>query len=328
MYTGDFLFGLGVGYDITAQQLSYTAVNTGWRGNLSAATAGELQLNLNLSGAASAQLRTGLTHDLEYGARVQTQVALHVDSSGGADLDASLDLVVPLDVRLSRKKGVSAIGGHIRDSSGKGIPGLVVSLAGFTVLTQTDGSFFFPAIPEGEHVLFVPGLAPSQVAVPRLPLSISAPSRQHLELRILEAATVQGKVHILPPEVGTTAQGATEDVTGMRVVSPEGLRMRLVGGEEQRTALATSTGGFEFSRLPPGDWIASVDEHSVPAGYSAEPTFIEVRTEAGARTEIEFAVRPVRRKIRFMDGGTLGCTEENSQQDGCESQPNPTPESP
>lgn len=317
MFNGSFLFGLGVGYEVTAQQVSYTAINTGWQGNLSAATSGEVQLNLNVTGASSARLRSSLTHELANGTEIEAQVDLQGNSHGRTDFAASLNLVVPLDIRLSRKEGVSSIVGRIRDAQGKGISGLVVRLAGFSVLTEADGSFSFPAIPAGEHVLFVPGLAPSQVAVPNLPLVITAPSSGTTELRVFTAATVRGEVEILAPAAGTTAEGATEEIFGGRNVSAGGMRIKMVNGTGQRTTLTTSEGRFEFSRLPPGNWSLSIDENSVPPGYQVEPATIDIRTRNGQVTELSFTVRPVQRKIRFMNGGDLGCSGRAAQPEKC-----------
>lgn len=296
--------GLKADYDLSSGAFSRALLSAGWRGALGAATTGQVLLEHDLAGARSARLQVSAAHELRDDVTATASLDARTSATAPWSVRAELGVRVPFEVRLAPRAGVSAVSGRLQDASGVGLPGVVVHLAGFTTVTRPDGSFAFPAIPEGEHTLFARGLDPRLVTVPALPLRVTAPQADPLLITAAEGASVRGQVRLARSEdSGASALGR---VGPTEPASLAGLRVLLVGDGEVREAFTAVDGGFVFSRLPPGEWRVLLDPASVPDGHVAVQSEVRVRTVPDGVAEVGLELQAVRREIRFTGGGELG----------------------
>lgn len=296
--------GVKADYDLSAGTFSRALLTAAWRGALAPATAGHLLLEHDLAGARSTRLALGAAHDLADGASASATLDARTSALSPWSVRAELGVRVPFEVRVAPRDGVSAVSGRLLDDSGAGVAGVVVHLAGFTAVTRADGTFTFPAIPAGAHTLLAQGLEPSLVAVPALPLRVTAPQAAPLTITVAAGASVRGQVRVAPAEgAGASALGRVEAAAP---ASLAGVRVLLVSDSEEREALTSTSGAFEFGRLPPGDWRVALDPASVPAGYAAAQAGLRVVTLPGGTVYVALELQVVRREIRFTGGGELG----------------------
>lgn len=295
-------------HDLTLGRVATALVGAGWSGPLTDATALDLEVEHDLTGARTTRLAAGLTHDLPNGAQASVDVDARSGPGAPTRVTAELGVSVPLELRLGRRAGVTEVRGALLDADGSGLPGLLISLAGFTTLTAADGSFHFPGIPAGEYVLFVGGLPAGTVTGPALPLRVSVPVAAPLVINAQRGATVRGTVHVRQPAIGASEAGVVEGATVAAVgtVHAAGLRVVFTGEAGRREAITDLRGEFELNDLMPGHWRVEVDPASLPDGYQLTQPIIELRLRPGQVAEVAFEATPVRRVIRFTGGGALG----------------------
>jgi hypothetical protein len=251
--------------------------------------------------------------------------ALDLDLSGRAyyssrepSLAVSLGYSVPFDVRVARLSNVGAVKGRFVNEAGAGIPELVVQLGGLSVLTQADGSFVFPAVPEGDHLLLLSAAAarPDMLAVPALPYrtSVRAGETVVANFRMVQPAAVQGQVRFVQAEQrsenGASAAPGEDIIFGQgrpeeEAHLVENLVVELRRGGEVLRARTDAEGRFQFAFLPPGKWQFTVLRDTLPELYRLEPQRRSLTVAAGETARVEVKLVPVARSIEFMEGGTL-----------------------
>ena len=305
---------LGFAYDPDGSRLAQLELGIGWRGPIGKALQLDVGAHYRLTGAE--RLRVSLAGDYQLG----DGHALDVEASGrlyrGRDpsLELALGYSFPLDVPLTRLSTVGQVGGAIRDEGGGGMPGLVVQLAGQSAVTQGDGSFRFPAVPEGEHYLSLGGgaLRLSQLTLPPLPHKITvAPGDEHqVDLKVLASATVQGQIVLASPPTETEQDGDAVIYGSGRPEPPaelvRGLTVKLRSGTGVYQTVTDAHGSFEFSHLPPGEWQLQVSTRGLPEHHRLDPESQAVSLQPGDAVSVEVRLIPVARTFEIIDGGEVG----------------------
>lgn len=251
--------------------------------------------------------------------------ALDLDLSGRAyyssrepSIVVSLGYNVPFDVPLARLSNVGEVKGRFVNEAGAGIPNLVVQLSGLSVLTQADGSFTFPAVPEGDHLLLLGAAAarPDMLAVPALPYRIDVRAGETVvaEFRMVQPAVVQGQVRFVQPEqkpASSLEAGSDREVIfgqGQPEEEAELVQDLVVELRNNGKVLRTRTdaeGRFQFQALLPGKWRLAVVRGLLPDLYRLEPETRSLTIASGETARVEVKLVPVARSIEFMEGGTL-----------------------
>jgi len=195
---------------------------------------------------------------------------------------------------------------------------LVVQLGGLSVLTQEDGSFTFPAVPEGNHLLLLSAAAarPEMLAVPALPYRIEVRAGETVvaEFGIVRPAAVQGQVRFVQAEQrsenGASAAPGEDIIFGQGRPEEEAKLVQdlVVELRNNGKVLHTRTdaeGRFQFQTLPPGKWRLTVVRGSLPDLHRLEPQTRSLTIAPGETARVEVKLVPVARSIQFMEGGTL-----------------------
>lgn len=295
-------------YDLTDEQITTALLGAAWHGPLTTQTSLDLALDHDLTGNRTTHFKTGVTHDFRNGARANGKLDARTSIHTPLSVTAELGFEIPIELRLARKAGVTEVHGTLLDSNGTGLSRHVISLAGFTALTNEDGTYHFPAIPAGEHTLFINGLAPALTTEPALPLRVNVPQAEPLTITAFESATVQGTIHLQQADQGSTSRGIVEANTGAKATTTHnaGIRLRFTNETSQRNAVTNSQGHFEMTGLTPGTWHVMVDAASIPDGYEARGNTLPINLSPGETTQLDLEITPVKREIRFTGGGDLG----------------------
>lgn len=316
---------LGGAYSLLSGGFTKALFGLGWSGSVDEADSVALALEgtLELSGERPLAVSAVGSYGFAGGQ------ALDVDLRGRAyyssrepSLELALGYSLPLEVLLGRLASVGEVVGRFVDEAGAGVPGLVVQLGGLSVLTQADGSFSFPAVPEGAQalVLVAAGGAPDQLAVPLLPYEVGVRAGETVaaNFRVVRPAAVRGQVRFVqsaPPEGGSPAGPGVEVIFGAgRPAEEAGLVGNLVaelrsdGVKNGDTVLRVRTdaeGRFQFDRLPPGRWRLTLLRGSLPELYRLTPASQLLTLEPGGTARAEVELEPMARKVQFRDGGSL-----------------------
>lgn len=291
-------------YDLTSKRFTTALLGATWNGALTDSTTLQLELDHNLTGNRATRFRTGVTHDFANGTRATTSLAARTALNSPVNVTAALSFDIPVDLRLTRRAGVTAVTGTLHDQDGTGLSGRIIHLAGFTAVTGEHGTFHFPAVPAGDQVLFISGLEPNQVTQPALPLRVAVPRDEPLVITVTESATIRGTVQVQEVDRNATGQGVVEANNGT-ALHASGLRILLTGEHNQREILTDSQGNFEAAGLTPGTWQVTLNPASIPNGYEASKGEQTVTVRPGETAQLELRVVPVRRDIRFTGGGDL-----------------------
>jgi len=308
-------------YNLLLGELSKALLGLGWSGLVGESDSVALDLEGDLA----------LLDERSVGASVvgsyifENGQALDLDLSGRAyyssrkpSLKVSLGFNVPFDVRLARLSNVGEVKGRFVNEAGAGIPDLVVQLGGLSVLTQADGSFVFPAVPEGDHLLLLGAAAarPDMLAVPALPYrtSVRAGETVVAEFRMVQPAAVQGQVRFVQAEQrsenGVSAAPGEDIIFGQGRPEEEAelvgnLVVELRRGSETLRTHTNAEGRFQFAFLLPGTWQFTVLRNALPELYRLEPETRSLKIAPGGTAQVEVRLVPVARSIQFMEGGTL-----------------------
>lgn len=225
---------------------------------------------------------------------------------------------MPLAVPLNRLSHVGEVTGRLEDEAGAGLSGVIVQVAGLAVVTDQNGSFTFPTVPEGAQLLVVSaaGALADTVTVPALPhrVHVNAGKTAQANFRVIKAAAVAGQVRFVQPESDAAPPTGPESDVILGSRYPEQgaeLAANLAAAAELRSAGFTlrartdAEGRFAFRGLTPGVWHLTVLQSEGSERYRLTPETQELVLSLGRTARAEVALTPVARTIQFMEGGTL-----------------------
>lgn len=255
--------------------------------------------------SASGEFRFDNRHSLELGAQGR------LDAGGDPSLQLSMAYALPLAVPIGRRSDVGGISGRIEDASGRGVAGLIVHVAGLAASTQADGSFFFPAVPAGEHHLALDSnRAANRLTVPESPyeVSVRAGETQHLDFTLVEPARVRGRVHVEEPATRDSDANAARSLRlgGEPAANPlQGLLVELRNGGTTYRTVTDHEGRFGFERVLPGRWRLVVAEQGLRGRFHVEPLEQTLELRAGEVAEAVIELTRIERRIEIAEGGVL-----------------------
>ena len=131
---------------------------------------------------------------------------------------------------------------------------------------------------------------------------------RELLVGVVDAASVRGKIVLfgdarggLGP--GDRGAGAEKEYKALGGFSA-GL-VELTNGREVLRQLTDSDGAVSFDNLRPGKWTLRVHKNNLPPHHLIETPETDLEVGPGQTREVFVRVLPVRRSIRFIDGGTI-----------------------
>lgn len=302
-------------YSMEQHSFSRLDVGTEWSGPLQAEFELRAAGRFGLVGDRVTELEVEGRYAPDDKRRLTVELLGTLYRSRSAALKLKLAFVHAFDVAVTPLSTVGSVAGRIVDAEGNPLERLVVRIAGRSAATQQDGTFLFPAVPEGTHQLTVhpDTLSRSQLTLPATPLSVQvdAGSELRVELRVVEAARLQGSIRFVVPERKEDdvvyGMGRPEEESGL----VSGILLELTNGETVVRAVSDKQGSFQFAGLPPGRWrLAPVANH-LPDLYRIAPSERTLDLVSGVN-EVVFELLPAARPIRIFEGGVVESGEETT----------------
>ncbi len=195
---------------------------------------------------------------------------------------------IPLNIPLYPRPDIGGVEGRVLDGRGQGVAGVTVQARSFLAVTDAQGTYHFPALPQGDHVLQV--RAPKgQWCTP--PQSVSVRGRQVARQNLTCAPSASITAQLVAHTVGETAQTPLE---------LPGVLVTLTGPLGHFAATSDASGRLSFEDLPAGTYQLEITP-AAPAQFrnltTEAPGTVSV---AAGPTELSFSFRLKPRVVQMQ----------------------------
>lgn len=215
------------------------------------------------------------------------------------------------ELPIGRRQNVGHVEGTLQRRDGTPVAGVGLQVGGRLVATTADGRFRLPNLTVGDHYLsFTAGTLPAgMLLVPSGPtrVGVSEGETTHLELVMVAAATVVGRVTFVPSDLiertGVALVGSGDLALDARHVAGVGVVLRR--HTTVRRAVSDARGAFHFADLEPGTYTLEVEAAGLPSTLRFGPLPTTVEVAEGARLPLELPLEPVLRVVQVTEGGVI-----------------------
>lgn len=279
----------------------------------------ETDNNLDIAG----RLSLSFTPDPDHAFNLSlAHTASRLDAATPVEHDFSLEFSfsVKTGIKMGMKDAFGSLSGSvIRGSDGAPLSGVVLRVGNYAGITDENGTFTFPALPEGEHLLTVDrrSLETGYRTESDMPMKIviKAQQRDRVAITVVEAAELSGRIKNI---AYNSSQSLVQEMLGntrgdsLKETYPQGTRVALARGDQSMWTVTDSQGYFSFSDLTPGDWnlriigMAEGEKVRVEAGSSlpeGEPSeqLAAIPVPEGESVYLELSRLPARREVRILE---------------------------
>ena len=208
-----------------------------------------------------------------------------------ARTDYFLAYSLPFRLPVMARRDVSVIRGRVFDAMTQaGLRNVVLRVDGLAAVTNHRGEFEFPGVRAGAHPILLEqsALPIDQVPAGTAPREVRTGAGPVPEVLIpmVRSAEIRVRVHSIGPPQPARA------TAGLLVIfrSGDALMRRLTGAD----------GEARVGGIPPGSWMITVDEDSLPAGLRPDRTQWSLEVAPGEKALLEIALAPERRSLRMQ----------------------------
>jgi len=288
-----FMFGGSVGWDSGVGTQAYI--------NLFKSVDLEFDQQEFMLGDARVVHRFSFGHDVTLRARIVQTTESKSVQVGAVGFSYRIPFFFPDPA--AKKKNANLSGVVIDSETGKPLSDIILTLDGYTVSTDADGTFQFRGPSGTEGYLSIDRLSAGleNRPVQEFPLRIEPDlsERQPLRIELVRAAKIQVQLRLDEASVdrNTALSGKVgpEAMASMVVEARRGsTRIRRMGGRE---------GEATFSDLIPGKWDVFIVGQSIPEGYKSVPDTLRVVVEPGGTQRKVVDIKPRSRGIQMIDTG-------------------------
>ncbi len=243
-----------------------------------------------------------------------------------------LNYQAPINIPIGLKRYVGSVSGQVYNmETGDPLKDIIIRLNNFSVVTDKNGKFIFPALNPGKYFLSVDKatIGLDKITVPDTPMSIEVQPKQEKEIiiDIVKGAALAGQINIykyvsaddssynkqiiIEEKQKTTRKFylVGEGKDGGSLYKNGGIPNIIVeiqNGDEILRAVTDGQGRFKFTELKPGTWRVKLYDDNLPPYHKFEKEIFSVELKPGDKHDKHIRVFPIKRKIKFKNsGGTL-----------------------
>ncbi|MEA4878433.1 MAG: hypothetical protein VB083_11030 [Aminobacterium sp.] len=246
------------------------------------------------------------------------------DNSGEMETSYSVTYVIPIDIKLAKKKNVGVLQGLVYETIAeekRGIPNVVLDIEGQSAVTDEKGMFLFPSLLPGAYLLKVDRASlGNRVPNRKVPITVEIAGYGEvtsMDIGIIDGVSLNGTVVLIDPDAGKDKPADLEGNKSYLVgdtlqedgfLEPGGLQSVLVelkNEDEVHRRITDSWGRFLFEGLRPGKWVLKVYDINIPSSYRIEFPEQSIDLGPGDAKVVEAKVLPRKRTIKFLEEGRV-----------------------
>jgi|LSQX01.1.fsa_nt_gb hypothetical protein len=266
-------------------------------------------------GQSGLTMSAGATYKPSDWAAISVDGSCKIVGGGVRDLGVKVCQTAFFDVPLARRSDVGEIAGEVAGVDGQGVQGIIVNVGGLSTVTDSSGTFRFPAVVQGEQYVSVSvrELGPGYLVMPSSAVGVKVEpnAASTVQFTVARSGRIEGIVRFSSGE-GSCAEPdemiwrITEGISAQRAPNLlSGLLVEISGARRYVVPL-DSEGRFAIDHLPPGDYRISVDRRAIPSLYEAAPSAMNISLGEGESASVEFLIYQVVREYDFIEGGEIG----------------------
>ncbi|MDA3939684.1 MAG: carboxypeptidase-like regulatory domain-containing protein, partial [Spirochaetia bacterium] len=174
-----------------------------------------------------------------------------------------------LGFKTGRKKEFGSVQGYVVSENGEPGEGVLLRLGDYAAVSDSKGSFYFPAIPTGRAQLTIDQESMGASFRPRqempLTLDILPAETKQVKIEFIKSARIEGRVientllssfSVVQKSLAANSQKEQSYVS----VPGKFRKILLTNGFVTRWTITDSRGAFNFGDLPSGRWVLHVPE--------------------------------------------------------------------
>ncbi len=196
-----------------------------------------------------------------------------------------------LNTPISKKKNLYSLIGNLAGEPDD-VDGIIVSVAGKSMVVNGQGRFEFHDLEAGEHYLHIDGasLPLGVITRPVAPMAVTvAPKvRNYVKIKVIHSGEIAGKVNFNFSEQAVTT--AKLPVLILKVQNNEG---------EEYLTYSQADGSFSFRELAPGKWTVRIVPSSLPKGWVLKQNNLQVSILPDRARQVEMEMEQQKRRINF-----------------------------
>ncbi len=233
-----------------------------------------------------------------------------------------LSYTVPLPIPALRSRDSASLAGELKletPDSPQPLPGVILRLGKLQTATDSHGRFVFPSAKPGRHELTVDPASLGLNTVLAHPgpfiVELTRNQRARFDLFATRAARLEGELARYETDPASlllpTAppQLSASSAVYQRAAPLARIRIELRReGEKPRRTTTDDHGRFTFDRLPPGEWLLTLDDSALPARHQPEHREQLLTLIAGTTNHLPLRILPTHRPLQLLDNRTLSVT--------------------
>lgn len=227
------------------------------------------------------QLNLGVSH------------ALIRNSVSRTDFFISARYTCNIGMPVRKRSDLYSVVGSVRADNPKDASGIILHMAGKSVITDEYGHFEFNDIPPGRHQLYMDRgtLAVGLIATVEMPCEVDVlPGQSKLvRLDVVRSASIIG--HLSFPD--SSANAPAGETQPLRII-------KATQGEREMLTYTDDQGNFSFKQVLPGEWtLRVVQSSSDKKTWIPRQNNIKINLAPGESEELNFVMNKKQRQIQF-----------------------------
>ncbi len=207
------------------------------------------------------------------------------------DYFVSVGYYYRLGAPLKRKEGLYAINGQVNAVNPKDAAGIILTIAGQTVVTDPYGHFVINDVPEGVHYMYIDNGSIKSGLLPDIDYTSEVfvyPKDQNtVVFNLVRGASIKGNLNIQQSQ----SEKLNKEPLPIKIV-------KITSGNREFLTYSDAKGNYNFANLVPGKWVLRV-VNAEEGGYTIVENNKTIDLKPADKGTIDFEINKNVRNIKF-----------------------------